>query len=138
MKEFASKRGGIEELRRTKQNGKTPKQQREENIAFAKQQLEAIDPLVPSYDNASSSIKFDDGAEHSLFVAIVRRETDCNYSIVHETNAAGVVNAALAQAGKENSAKENNKAINKQRKQDAANGAAALDAAIDAAQKVAA
>ncbi|WP_299691259.1 hypothetical protein [uncultured Tateyamaria sp.] len=138
MGDFITKRGGIEELRRTKQNGKTPTEQREENIAFAKQQFETADALVPAYNNNASAIEFSDGAEHKLFVAIVRREADGSYSIVHETNAVGVVNAALAQAGKENSAEASNKAANEKRAQDEADGEADLAAAVDAAQKLAA
>ncbi|WP_298559370.1 hypothetical protein [uncultured Aliiroseovarius sp.] len=132
MSTFVTKRGGIEELRRKKPNGKTPAEERKDNIAFAMQSLSESSPLVQPFKVANSTRVPNDGAEHSLFVAVMRQEADGSYSMVYETSANALVNAALEQAGKEQNAEARNTETTRQQKQNAENSA---QAAADAVQK---
>jgi hypothetical protein len=101
MSDFITRRGGIEELRRTKQNGKSPSDERKDRIAVAETTLSESAALVAPFKVSSSTRKPNDGKEHSLFVAVMREEADGSYSMVFETSTPSVVNSALEQAGKE-------------------------------------
>ena len=107
MHEFVTKRGGIEEIRRTKSDGKSPTVAREENIEFAIDTLEKTDALTKPFTVAASKRELPEDSVHTLFVAIMRQESDGTYSMVFETSAKSVVNTALAQAGKEKGAAAN-------------------------------
>jgi len=76
-----------------------------------------------------STRKFDEGAEHSLFVAVMREEADGTCSMVYETSASAVVNLALHEAGKSQVLKTTEE---KQKKQ-TANSEAAANRAVEKA-----
>jgi hypothetical protein len=129
MSDFITKRGGIEELRRTKQSGKSPKIERQERILLAQDKLSSAPKLAKSFEVTGSTRKFDEGAEHSLFVAVMREEADGTCSMVYETSASAVVNLALHEAGKSQVLKTTEE---KQKKQ-TANSEAAANRAVEKA-----
>ena len=104
MYDFIESRGGIEEIRRTKKDGKSPAVVRQDSIQFAVNTLEKSDALTKPFKVKDARRKQPEDATHNLFVAIMRQESDGTYSLVYETSAKSVVNSALAQAGKEQSA----------------------------------
>lgn len=106
MSDFITSRGGIEEIRRTNRKGETPAELRKQNIRYAKELFEQRKPLVQLISNSASQLEFDEGAEHNLFVGLMRLEDNGQYSLVYETSAPSVVNSALAQAGKDENAAE--------------------------------
>jgi hypothetical protein len=103
MVDFITKRGGVEELRRTKKDGKSPSDLRHDNIAIAKKTLNATASIVEPFEVSASTHEINEGAEHSLFVAVIRVEKDGKYSLVYETSSVSLINAALEQVGKEQS-----------------------------------
>lgn len=107
MPDFIDGRGGIEEIRRTKQNGKSPADVRKENIEFAVKDLEKSQALTQPFKVEASRREQPEDTTHDLFVAIMRQESDGSYSLVYETSAHSVVNTALAQAGKDKGADAN-------------------------------
>lgn len=119
MCDFITNRGGIEQLRRTKPNGKTPAIERKDNIAFAMSSLNKSKALVTPFKISSSTRTVDEGAEHSLFVAVMRQDADGCYSMVYETSSKSVVNAALEQAGKEQRKQKQHKDAEAQQSQNA-------------------
>ena len=100
MYDFIVKRNGIEEIRRSTKNGKSPADVRSNRQAFATEQLATSTAIAKPFNVADSKRERDEGATHSLLVAIVREETDGTYSIVYETSTKSVINTALADAGK--------------------------------------
>ena len=130
MSEFIKSRDGIEELRRKKTDGKTPAETRRDNIAFAKGSLSKADPLVAPFKVTGSTLEIDEGAEHDLFVAVMRREPDGSRSLVFETSAQSVINVALERAGKEQGAKQKLADESAERKQTAINSEQAIDEAV--------
>lgn len=129
MSDFISKRGGIEELRRMKRNGKSPADERKDHIAIAKANFATSKALATPVKVQASTRKINDGTEHNLFVAVMRQESNGTYSIVFETSAIAVVNAALEQAGKEQAKmQKQNAAALKQREQEQLSDQAAEEA----------
>jgi hypothetical protein len=101
LSEFITSRGGIEEIRRTKNDGMPIKQARKLNIELAKKTLSTLAPLAEPFQLTSNSRPLDRGADHNLFVAVMREDPNGSCSMVYQTGAVGAVNAALEQAGKE-------------------------------------
>lgn len=129
MSDFITSRGGIEEIRRTNRKGETPAEVRKQNIRYAKEVFEQRKPLVKPFSNSESQIEIDEGAEHNLFVGLMRLEDNGNYSLVYETAASSVVNSALAQAGKDvNAADKIAKQNDEERNREAGSAAAAKHA----------
>lgn len=116
MSDFITSRGGIEEIRRTNRKGETPAEMRKQNIRYAKEKFEQQKPLVRPFNNPESQLEIDEGAEHNLFVGLMRLEDNGQYSLVYETTAPSVVNSALAQAGKdENAAEKTSEQVERER-----------------------
>lgn len=106
MNDFITKRGGIEEIRRTRKNGATPADQRKDRITFAKTKLSEANVIGKPMPAKDSTFALKEGAEHKLFVAVMRLEENGDRSMVYETNADAVINVALAQAGKDLNAED--------------------------------
>lgn len=93
---------------------------------LAQDVLSSSKKLAKSFKVKASTRKFDEGSEHSLFVAVMREEADGTCSMVYETSAPSVVNVALHEAGKSQVLKATEE---KQKKQTANSDAAAERAA---------
>ena len=104
MIDFVTSRGGIEEIRRTKKDGKTPTITRKDNINFAIDTLEKSEALAPVFEVQASTRQQPEDATHVLFAAIMRQESNGTYSLVYETSTSSVVNTVLEQAGKDQNA----------------------------------
>jgi hypothetical protein len=98
MKSFVAEAGGIEEIRKS-QNGQTPTQKRNEQIAFAVEVLETRLGLIQTFKISEELAPHNESA-YELSVAIVRKERNGKGSIVFGTNNQTILKAALAQAGK--------------------------------------
>ena len=104
-------------------------QRRQERILLAQDKLSSAPKLAKSFKVTGSTRKFDEGAEHSLFLAVMREEADGTCSMVYETSASAVVNLALHEAGKSQVLKTTEE---KQKKQ-TANSEAAANRAVEKA-----
>jgi hypothetical protein len=102
MKSFVAEAGGIEEIRKS-QNGQTPTQKRNEQIAFAVEVLETRPGLVETFKISEELAPHNESA-YEFSVAIVRKERNGKGSVVFGTNNQTILKAALAQAGKSLSA----------------------------------
>jgi hypothetical protein len=88
--------------------------------------------LIEPFKVNASQRELAEGAEHNLFVAIMRQEADGSYSMLYETGASAVVNAALEQAGKDSEAEKQRKEAEEQQRKDAVGSE---QAAQDAAER---
>jgi hypothetical protein len=100
LPEFIASQGGIDEVRRKPATDSQPLPNRSELIAIAQEYLsnDKADDLVPAFE-APSALKPSDTSSYS--VAIVRLNSDDTTSIVYGINSAGLLNEALAYAGKQ-------------------------------------
>lgn len=100
MNEYIVSNGGIEEIRRKTEDGESPAKVREKRLELATDEFETSQAIAASINVTNSNRETNDEAEHHLFVAIMREESDGNYSMMFETNAVSVINTALVEAGK--------------------------------------
>lgn len=131
MVDFITNRGGVEELRRTKKDGKSPANLRRDNIDNAKKTLNAIASIVEPFEVSAPTHEINEGAEHSLFVAVMRVENDGKYSLVYETSSVSLINAALEQAGKEQSKTSLLKDAETQREKNVCDSLQAVNEAVE-------
>jgi hypothetical protein len=117
LSDFITSRGGVEEIRKTKPDGKSPAQLRGEHIETAKEALSLSAPLVEPFEVKTTLRKSNPGADHKLFVAIMREEQNGSYSMVYETSVGSVVNAALEAAGKDETIAERRRSAEERRRE---------------------
>jgi hypothetical protein len=131
MVDFITNRGGVEALRRTKKDGKSPANLRRDNIDNAKKALNATASIVEPFEVSAPTHEINEGAEHRLFVAVMRMESDGKYSLVYETNSVSLINAALEQAGKEQSKTSLLKDAETQREKNVCDSLQAVNEAVE-------
>jgi hypothetical protein len=100
LPEFIASQGGIDEVRRKPATDSQPLPDRSELIAIAQEYLsnDKASDLVPAFE-APNALKPAETSSYS--VAIVRLNPDDTASIVYGINSAGLLNEALAHAGKQ-------------------------------------
>ncbi|WP_187431757.1 hypothetical protein ROLI_025460 [Roseobacter fucihabitans] len=101
LSDFITARGGVDEIRRAKPDGKSPAEVRRERIEEAKEALSSNAPLAEPFNFERPVRESDKGADHKLFVAIMRQEPNGVYSMVYETSAISALNTTLEIAGKD-------------------------------------
>jgi len=99
MLTFVNNRNGVENIRRRKAYGATDSELKAEYVEFADEVLSAGEAIIADIE-ATIDMEADENAAYKYAVALLRTDGKGKASIVYTTNAAGVVRAALINAGK--------------------------------------
>lgn len=97
--EFVRKEGGVDEIRRNAKNGKSRKQEIEENKAIAKQALSTATAIGASFA-ATGDLQPSTDGDHNYTLAVVRVDAGNQASIVAGLKDETLISAALAKVGK--------------------------------------